>query len=126
MRINLTPTTEHPVLRFVRRLSAPGSAASDEQLLARFVTERDEGAFAGLVHRHGPMVFGVCARVLGATPDAEDALQAVFLVLARKARCIREPASLGNWLYGVAHRTARKARTAVARRRERECLATLP
>jgi RNA polymerase sigma factor (sigma-70 family) len=122
----LTNTPEHPVLRFVRRLAARGGDVSDEHLLARFVAERDEEAFAGLVHRHGPMVFGVCARVLGATPDAEDAFQAVFLVLARKARSLREPAALGNWLYGAAHRTACKARVAVARRRERESSAAMP
>ena len=83
--------------------------------------ERDaagEAAFAALVARHGPMVLGVCRQLLGDRHHAEDAFQAVFLVLARKARSIRDPDLLGNWLYGVALRTARKARVRLARRRK--------
>src|SRR5262249_12099560 len=89
----------------------------------RFASGRDEGgeaAFAALVARHGPMVLGVCRQLLGDHQHAEDAFQAVFLVLARKAHSIREPELLGNWLYGVALRTARKARTRLARRRQTE------
>ena len=101
-----------------------GSAAglSDRQLLERFIARRDstaEAAFAALVARHGPMVLGVCRQLLGDRHHAEDAFQAVFLVLARKARSIRDPELLGNWLYGVALRTARKARVRLARRRKR-------
>ena len=91
-----------------------GSAAglSDRQLLERFATRRDaagEAAFAALVARHGPMVLGVCRQLLGDHHHAEDAFQAVFLVLARKARSIRDPDLLGNWLYGVARAHGRKA-----------------
>ena len=78
---------------------------SDRQLLDRFTAQRDavgEAAFAALVVRHGPMVLGVCRQLLGDRHHAEDAFQAVFLVLAQKARSIRDPDLLGNWLYGVA------------------------
>jgi len=102
-----------------------GSVAglTDRQLLARFTTERDsarEAAFAALVTRHGPMVLDVCRQLLGDLHHAEDAFQAVFLVLARKAGSIRDPDLLGNWLYGVALRTARKARVRRARLRKHE------
>ncbi len=82
---------------------------SDRQLIERFAADRGEGgetAFAALVARHGPMVLGICRQLLGDHQHAEDAFQAVFLVLARKARSLREPDLLGNWLYGVALRTA--------------------
>src|SRR5262245_32194545 len=112
----------HPVLRFIRRITAPGGGddTPDGQLLARFAARRDEAAFAGLMQRHGPMVFGVCRRVLGDTPDAEDAFQACFLVLARRARSVSRPELLGNWLYGVAYRTALRARADASRRQARE------
>jgi RNA polymerase sigma-70 factor (ECF subfamily) len=112
----------HPVLRLIRRLSVAGAAGStpDAQLLDRFVGGRDETAFAALVRRHGPMVLGVCVRVLGDTPDAEDAFQATFLVLLRRAHSVSKPELLGNWLYGVAYRTALKARVSAARRRRHE------
>jgi RNA polymerase sigma factor (sigma-70 family) len=100
-----------------------GTAArtlSDTQLLRRFAADRDEQAFTLLVERHGPLVLSVCRRVLGMAPDAEDAFQATFLVLARRAGRLRDPELLGNWLYGVASRIARKARTALNRRRARE------
>src|SRR5437667_8216122 len=79
-----------------------------------------EAAFETLVRRHGPMVFGVCRRLLGNEHDAADAFQAVFLVLARKANAIRTPEVLGTWLYHVAYRTSMKARAVAYKRQARE------
>jgi RNA polymerase sigma factor (sigma-70 family) len=93
---------------------------TDRELLARFAAGRDEEAFTALVRRHGPLVWGVCRRLLGHTPDAEDAFQAVFLILARKASSVRWQKEVGNWLHAVAYRVTRKARAAAARRRSRE------
>jgi RNA polymerase sigma factor (sigma-70 family) len=101
-------------------LARDGCGLSDGQLLERYVAGRDEGAFEALLRRHGPMVWGVVRRVAGHGPDAEDAFQATFLVLVRKADSLRARELVGNWLYGVAYRTALKARTAAARRRARE------
>ena len=83
---------------------------SDGQLLEQFAARKSEAAFAALVARHGPMVLSVCESLLGDAHDAEDAFQAAFLILAKKARSIRDPDLLGNWLYGVARRTAQKAK----------------
>jgi RNA polymerase sigma-70 factor (ECF subfamily) len=94
--------------------------ASDRQLLERFVARHDQKAFSALVERHGPMVWAVCRRLLRQAEDAEDAFQATFLVLVRRAGSIDRPELLGNWLYGVAYRTACKARAAAARRRVQE------
>jgi RNA polymerase sigma factor (sigma-70 family) len=103
--------TASPILRFIRSIRAGAARdAPDEELLTRFVADRDEAAFAALVHRHGAMVLGVCRRVLRDADRAEDAFQATFLVLVRKAASIGRPGRLGNWLYGVAYRTALKAR----------------
>jgi RNA polymerase sigma factor (sigma-70 family) len=93
---------------------------ADQDLLRQFASRRDESAFESLVQRHGPMVQGVCRRILGDAHDAEDAFQAVFLVLARKSRSIRKPELLANWLYGVACRIARKARIRAIRKESRE------
>jgi RNA polymerase sigma factor (sigma-70 family) len=107
----------NPVIRYLRRLSGSllGETA-DEQLLQRFVTQKDETAFEALVRKYGPMVLGVCRRILNNPHDAEDAFQATFLVLVRKAASLSTPQLLANWLYGVAYRTALKARTAAAQR----------
>ncbi len=96
-----------------------GAGPGDGELLARFVDQRDADALAALVGRHGPMVWGVCRRALG-HHDAEDAVQATFLVLVRKAAAVVPREAVGNWLYGVAHRTALLARRTAARRRARE------
>ncbi|HEY2911409.1 MAG TPA: sigma-70 family RNA polymerase sigma factor, partial [Gemmataceae bacterium] len=103
-----------------RGLGLPAVSTSDADLVSAFALLGDADAFAALVARHGPTVFGVCRRLLGDTHDAEDAFQAVFLVLAQKADCIRPPGGVGGWLYGVAVRTANKARVAAVRRRRRE------
>src|SRR5689334_2642060 len=118
-------TASGSVIRQIEALFQGGSVArlSDRQLLERFNADRDragEAAFAALVKRHGPMVLTVCCQLLGDRHLAEDAFQAVFLVLARKAASIRDPDLLGHWLYGVALRTARKARVQRARRRTHE------
>ncbi len=110
------------VLRYLRTMipSTGAGDPTDRQLLERFATGRDEAAFAALVHRHGPLVWGVCRRLLRHHQDAEDAFQATFLVLAGKAGAIRRPELLANWLYGVACRTAARARADASRRRARE------
>src|SRR5262249_41055847 len=92
----------------------------DGPLLARFVACRDETAFAALVRRHGPMVLGVCRRGLRHAQDAEDAFQATFLVLARKAGAVLKGEAVGSWLYAVAYRTARHVKDGRARRWARE------
>src|SRR5262245_45589262 len=108
--------------RFIARLTASSGTDNDpdRQLLERFVSEADQGAFEALVDRHGPLVHSVCTRVLGGVHDAEDAFQATFLVLVRKASSIRTPGSLGPWLYGVAYRTALKAKAQALKRQRVE------
>jgi RNA polymerase sigma factor (sigma-70 family) len=107
------------VLHHVRELVAAQQTgrSSDRDLLERFRMHHDEAAFAALVRRHGPMVLGVCRRVLRHVQDAEDASQAAFLVLARKAGSIRKAEAVGSWLYGVAYRVARKLQAQVIRRK---------
>ncbi|HET6575785.1 MAG TPA: sigma-70 family RNA polymerase sigma factor, partial [Fimbriiglobus sp.] len=113
--------TDRRAVGMLRQLGdATRVAMPDAALLAWFAAERDEAAFAELVRRHGPTVLGVCRRVTRHPQDAEDAFQAVFLVLATKAGTLARPELLGNWLYGVAYRVARRARRSAARRRERE------
>lgn len=107
------PTSDR-ILREVRRYAAggrPDHDYSDRTLVDRFAQSRDERAFAELVRRHGPMVLGVCRRVLRHAADADDAFQATFLILIRRAAVIRDPDRLGPWLFGVAWRTANKLRT---------------
>jgi RNA polymerase sigma factor (sigma-70 family) len=89
---------------------------TDPELLDRFAADGDHEAFAAIVRRHGPMVFGICRRVLRDPHDAEEAFQVSFLVLVRKGGRLAHPERLANWLYGVAFRVARKAKGVAARR----------
>src|SRR5712692_1126944 len=105
------------VLHHLHRLTGrPDAGVSDAQLLQRFAADRDEAAFELLLWRHGPMVRAVCRRVLRHAQDAEDAFQATFLTLVRKAGSIGKRESLGGWLYRVAYRVALRARDTAARR----------
>jgi RNA polymerase sigma factor (sigma-70 family) len=104
----------------LRRLAARDLPQTDAQLLGTFVRHRDPAAFEALVRRHGPMVYGVCRRVVAHAPDADDAFQAVFVVLARRAGAVRPREKLADFLFGVAYRTALKARARLTRRRTRE------
>jgi RNA polymerase sigma factor (sigma-70 family) len=99
---------------------------TDGQLLERYAVHREPAAFAALVRRHGPMVFGLCRRVLGDPHAAEDAFQATFLVLVRKATALDRRRPLGNWLYTVAYHAALKARASSAHRVQREAQAARP
>jgi RNA polymerase sigma factor (sigma-70 family) len=110
------------LVRFIRSLATPQGAGHDPdaELLRRFAASQDEYAFAALVKRHGPMVLGVCRRVLGHAHDAEDAFQATFLVLAKKAAAVAKREAVASFLYGVAYRTALRARARAARRRATE------
>jgi RNA polymerase sigma factor (sigma-70 family) len=104
------------VLRHIRKLTGTtAEEPSDGQLLRRFAARRDDEAFQALMSRHGPMVLGVCRRLLWHAQDAEDVFQATFLLLAQKAGSIRTPDSVGSWLHGVAHRLALRARARQAR-----------
>ena len=118
-----TSCTSHQhnsVLRWYLPLSESTGGVSDRQLLELFIAQRDEDAFAGLVARHSKTVWGVCRRILYNEHDAEDAFQAVFLAFARNAGSIRQTEAVGCWLYGVAYRTALKARLASLRRKDCE------
>jgi RNA polymerase sigma factor (sigma-70 family) len=118
----MTSTQAGFVLQHIRRLTGMRRATQppDAQLLERFLAQREEAAFADLVRRHGPMVLNVCRGILRHEQDAEDAFQATFLVLARKADTIRQPEAVAGWLYEVAHRVAVKAQADAARRRAQE------
>src|SRR5205807_2006427 len=102
------------------RAPSPRADDGDGPLLDRFIHAGDAAAFEELVRRHGPMVLGVCRRVLENGHDAEDCFQAVFMVLVRKAASVQPRDMVGNWLYGVAYRTALEAKKLAARRRNRE------
>src|SRR5262245_47200891 len=114
--------TTTPMNRVIQHLLADSGrdGMTDGELLNRFLGHRDDVAFAALVRRHGPMVWGVCRRLLRSHHDAEDAFQATFLVLVRKAATLPDRETVGNWLYGVAHQTAVRMRVLVARRGVRE------
>jgi RNA polymerase sigma factor (sigma-70 family) len=116
------------VVRELRRaaLLSDGAGLTDGQLLECYLTHREEAAFEALVRRHGPMVLGVCRRVLHNEQDAEDAFQATFVVLLRKAISILPRDRVGNWLYGVAYRTSLKAKAMRTKRRQKELHAHRP
>jgi RNA polymerase sigma factor (sigma-70 family) len=110
------------VMSFLRQTACgqDGTERTDGDLLGEFVERRSEAAYEGLLRRHGRMVWGVCLRLLGHVQDAEDAFQATFLVLARKAADVAPRELVGNWLYGVAYQTAVRARATSGKRRVRE------
>jgi RNA polymerase sigma factor (sigma-70 family) len=114
------------LVQHIRRLATSSTVTdpTDRELLRRFTRNRDEQAFAALVHRHGPMVWSACRRTLSCASDAEDVLQATFLLLARKAATLRDHDAIGAWLYGVAYRLALRARSEAALRTAREALAS--
>jgi RNA polymerase sigma factor (sigma-70 family) len=116
------------ILRQMRSLALSEDAArqEDARLLDRFVAQHDEAAFEALLRRHGPMVLGVCRRLLPDPCDAEDAFQATFLVLLRQARSLGRRERVGPWLYGVARRTALHARRSAVRRQVHEKQASRP
>jgi len=118
----------NPVLQLIRRvLDDPRVRdSSDQELLCKFVADRDERAFEAILRRHGPMVFDVCRGMLLDPAEAEDAFQATFLVLTTKANSIRKAVSLASWLHGVAYRMACKAQTEFARRRKHEGFTAAP
>src|SRR5262245_13944356 len=111
-----------PILRLIRQVVEDQAVrnVSDHDLLKRFSEQKDAAAFHAVVRRHGPMVFDVCLGVLRNEANAEDAFQATFLILARKAASIRKGASLGSWLHSVAYRTALQARAQETTRRKSE------
>jgi RNA polymerase sigma factor (sigma-70 family) len=114
------------VVQHIRKI-AGGEEATDGDLLERFTSQHEEAVFDVLLRRYGPLVLGVCQRVLNHEQDAEDAFQATFLVLARRAGSIQKQASLGSWLYGVSYRLALKVKAGAARRRALERrVATMP
>lgn len=112
------------LLSYLHRLAAP--SAPDAVLLTRWIDQRDETAFSTLMARHGPMVLGICNRVLGDVQEAEDAFQATFLVLARQAAKVRRPEALTSFLYGITLRLARKASAAAKRRPKVQTTAAIP
>jgi RNA polymerase sigma factor (sigma-70 family) len=118
----MTISRIHEVVPYLRgALSrSEGAELTDAELLDRFVSRRETSALETLVRRHAAMVWGVCSRILRERPDVEDAFQATFLVLVRKAASVSPMELVGNWLYGVAHRTAIRARANVAKRQSRE------
>jgi RNA polymerase sigma factor (sigma-70 family) len=120
--MDMTTRQVSEVIRHLRRAAVvcDGADRTDAQLLEDYISRRNPAALAALVQRHGPMVWSVCRRILRNYHDAEDAFQATFLVLVRKAAAISSRELLANWLYGVAHQTGLKARATATRRKGRE------
>ena len=120
----MTTPLRNGILRVAAQLAPDG--VSDGELLARYLTDGDDSAFAVLVRRHANMVLGTCRRILGNAADADDAFQAVFVVLIRRASSFTDRACVGNFLYGVAYHAALKAKSMAAKRRLREANAEPP
>jgi RNA polymerase sigma factor (sigma-70 family) len=119
--MHMTAGSTSRIIQALRRsVAQDGAPHSDGQLLESYVAQRDEEAFAALVQRHGPMVWGVCCRALSCTHDRDDAFQAIFLVLLRKAASVVPRDMVGSWLHGVACKTVLKTRAMNAKRRARE------
>src|SRR5262249_30929805 len=114
------------VLRHIRKLADSETVKdlTDGQLLQHFSAQDDETAFAAILHRYGRLVMSVCRRVLHHEQDAEDAFQATFLILARKARSIQKREALASWLHGVAYHMASRAKRSATRRRNHELQAS--
>src|SRR5262245_9698375 len=109
------------LVQMLGRWTGSHECEPDSSFLARFLAEqRDEDAFVALVHRHGPLVYGTCLRILGNRDETDDAFQAVFFVLARRAHTLKRDRGIGPWLHGVALRVAMKLRGQIVRRRLRE------
>ena len=108
------------IIDYLRKSVRYGGDHTDGQLLQAFLSHRDEAAFETLLRRHGSMVLQTCRRILRNAADAEDAFQATFLVLIRKSGSLLSRRTIGDWLYGVAHNTALKARAMNAKRRQKE------
>src|SRR5262245_2233483 len=124
----MTTPSAGAVLRHLREFAAAeaGGRLSDQQLLERFARQREAAAFEALLRRHGPLVWGVCRRVLGNWHDAEDAFQAAFLALAQRADSVGQSGSVGGWLHRVAYHAALKARAQAARRQRHDRRAGSP
>jgi RNA polymerase sigma factor (sigma-70 family) len=122
MGSDMTASQTSEIIKQLRRTALLGDAGvlTDGQLLGQYISRSEEAALAALVQRHAPMVWGVCRRILRNHHDAEDAFQATFLVLVRKAASVVPREMVANWLYGVAHQTALKARATTAKKRGRE------
>jgi RNA polymerase sigma factor (sigma-70 family) len=124
----MTNTGAGPILHLIRRVVEDQRLRElpDHDLLYQFSRGRDDAAFAALLRRHGPMVLDICRNMLGNADDAEDAFQATFLILAKRAGAIRKMSSVGSWLHGVAYRIALKAQARFARRQKHEARARGP
>jgi RNA polymerase sigma factor (sigma-70 family) len=118
----MVPGNAGTILRHIRTNIDTQAAhgLTDGQLLERFVASRDESAFASLMRRHGQLVWGVCANRLHREQDVEDAFQATFMILVRRAATIHKKESVGSWLHGVAYRVAMRAKKNVSKRRGQE------
>src|SRR5262249_31219439 len=119
----MTPAHLSHVVRRLKTTARPGPALTDRQLLDRYLARRDQEAFAELVRRHERAVLAACRQVLADPADVDDAFQATFVVLLRKARSVDWRRSLGGWLYAVAHRIAVHARKSARKRQAKEARA---